>query len=56
MSDSPIPQEVFLEQNTILSLVMTSEAEVMQGSEAASLLNRRFHILGMHIIVSVRIL
>lgn len=56
MCESPIPLEVFLEQDTILSLVMTSEADVLQGSEAASLLNRRFHLLGMHIIVSVRIL
>lgn len=34
MYESPIPREVFLEQDTILSLVMTSEAKVLQGSEA----------------------
>lgn len=55
MCESPIPQEVFLEQDIILSLVMTSEAEVLQGSEEANLLNRRFHLLGMYIIISVRI-
>lgn len=56
MCESAIPQEVFVERDTVLSLVMTSEAKVLQGSEAASLLNRRLHLLGMRIIVSVRIL
>lgn len=56
MCESPIPQEVFVEQDTVLSLVMTSEAKLLQGSEAASLLNRRLHLLGMHIIVGMRIL